>query len=116
MELVSQGMELELNNEMPGIDWECQSKITTEPDTPVVIYCDGISYDDQVQFASLTFPKEIGPNLAIIRGFEKTTLGQAIVQECIIIEEQRCSIDRMNIQGALVYLLELWETYNERYR
>ena len=113
MELVAQGMELEFNNAMPDIDWECQSKITTEPDTPVVIYCDGISYDDQVQFTSLTFPKEIGPNSAIVRGFEKTILGQAIVSECIIIEEQRCTKDRMSIPEAVVYLVELWQTYND---
>ena len=113
MEVVVKGIELELSRASDNIDWECISKITTESDTPVAIYCDGISYDDQVQFASLVLPKEIGPNLTIMRGFEKTTLDQAIVQECIIMEEQRCGGEAlMDIPEALAYLLEIWQGYN----
>ena len=113
MELVAQGLELAFNDAMYDMDWECMSKITTEPDIPVAIYCDAISYDDHVQFTSLILPKRIGSHSTIVRGFEKTTLGQAIVLECIIIEKRVCNKDRMTIPEALVYLLELWQTYND---
>ena len=113
MQGLVQELELVLNNGMSGIDWDCQAKITTDPDTPVVVYCDGISYDDELQFASFIIPKEIGPHLTLVRGLEKTPFGQAIVLECIIIEEPRCIRDRMTYPEATLYLIELWLTYND---
>ena len=113
MELIVETVGQRLNLAVYDMDWDCMSKMTTEPDTPVVIYCDGLSYDDEVQFTSLTFLKRIGPNLTIVRGFQKATFNQAIVQECLIIEEQRCHTDHMTIEKALVYLLEIWQTYND---